>query len=108
MTEKPVTIFGRSKGIALIVITSNLEFIPLCQKEETLPIPLRYIDATRTTHTNLDVLQESHGYWNIDASEILSEPWTGFTQFTILNETLLNGYMWSGRRLAKISSNFQT
>ena len=26
-------------------------------KEETLPIPLKYIDVTRTTHTNLDVLQ---------------------------------------------------
>ena len=27
-------------------------------KEETFPIPLKYIDVTRTTHTNLDVLQE--------------------------------------------------
>ena len=28
-------------------------------KEDTFPIPLKYIDVTRTAHTNLDVLQES-------------------------------------------------
>ena len=28
-------------------------------KEESFPIPLQYIDVTRTKHTNLDVLQES-------------------------------------------------
>ena len=34
--------------------------VQLCvPKEETLPIPLKYIDATRSTYTNLDVLQES-------------------------------------------------
>ena len=27
-------------------------------REESFPIPLKYIDATRTTHTNLDVKQE--------------------------------------------------
>ena len=27
-------------------------------KEESFPIPLKYIDVTRTTHTNLDVKQE--------------------------------------------------
>ena len=38
-------------------------------KEETFPIPLRYIDVRSTTHTTLDVLQESRrdDYWNIDA-----------------------------------------
>ena len=28
-------------------------------KAETFPIPLKYIDVTRTTYTNLDVMQES-------------------------------------------------
>ena len=62
-----------------------LLFVP---KEETLPIPMRYIDVVRRTHTILDVLQESRtdDCWNIDANRHLSEPWTGFTQFTILNE----------------------
>ena len=30
-------------------------------REESFPIPLKYIDVTRTTHTNLDVkLGEAH------------------------------------------------
>ena len=32
---------------------------PCVPKEESFPIPLKYIDVTRTTHTDLDVLQES-------------------------------------------------
>ena len=28
-------------------------------REESFPIPLKYIDVSRTTHTNLDVVQES-------------------------------------------------
>ena len=57
-------------------------------REESFPIPLKYIDVFRTTHTNLDVLQESRidDYWNIDGSRDLSDPWTGFTQFTLLEE----------------------
>ena len=72
-------------------------------KEESLPIPLKYIDVTRATHTNLDVLQESRidDYWNFDGSRDLSDSWTGFTQFTQLDEKPPDGYMWSGRRLTK-------
>ena len=40
-------------------------------------------------------------YWNIDGSRNLSDPWTGFTQFTLLEEKPPNGYMWSGRRLTR-------
>ena len=29
-------------------------------REESFPIPLKYIDVSRTTHTNLDVKQEKH------------------------------------------------
>ena len=37
-------------------------------REESFPIPLKYIDVSRTTHTNLDVKQEKRidDYWNID------------------------------------------
>ena len=68
-------------------------------REESLPIPLKYIDASRTTRTNLDVMQERRidDYWNIDGSRDLSDSWTGFTQFTLLNEKPPDGYMWSGR-----------
>ena len=33
--------------------------VELCvPKEETVPFPLKYIDVTRSTHTNLDVMRE--------------------------------------------------
>ena len=72
-------------------------------REESFPIPLKYIDVSRTTHTNLDVKQERHidDYWNIDGSRDLSDSWTGFTQFTLLEEKPPDGYMWSGRRLTR-------
>ena len=37
-------------------------------------------------------------YWNIDGSRDLSGSWTGFTQFTLLEEKPPDGYMWSGVR----------
>ena len=72
-------------------------------REESFPIPLKYIDVTRSTHTNLDVKQEKRidDYWNIDGSRDLSDPWTGFTQFTLLDEKAPDGYTWSGRRLTR-------
>ena len=67
-------------------------------REESFPVPLKYIDVTRTTHTNLDVKQQKRidDYWNTDGSRNLSDPWTGFTQFTLLDEKAPDGYMWSG------------
>ena len=72
-------------------------------REESFPIPLKYIDVTRTTRTNLDVKQEKRidDDWNIDGSRDLSDPWTGFTQFTLLDEKALDGYTWSGGRLTR-------
>ena len=72
-------------------------------KEESFSIPLKYIDVSRTTHTNLDVMQERRidDCWNIDGSRDLSDSWTGFTQFTLLEEKPPDGYMWSGRRLTR-------
>ena len=40
-------------------------------------------------------------YWKIDGSRDLSDPWTGFTQFTPLEEKHPNGYMWSGGRFIR-------
>ena len=72
-------------------------------REESFPIPLKYIDVSRTTHTNLDVKQERHidDYWNIDGTRVLTDSWTDFTQFTPLEEKPPDGYMWSGRRLTR-------
>ena len=67
-------------------------------REESFPIPLKYIDVSRTTHTNLDVKQEKRiDYWNVDGSRDLSDPWTGFTQFALLEEKPPDGFLWSGR-----------
>ena len=72
-------------------------------REESFPIPLKYIDVSRTTITNLDVMQERRidDYWNIGGSRDLSDPWTGFTQFTLVEEKAPDGYMWSGVRLTR-------
>ena len=72
-------------------------------REESFTIPLKYIGVSRTTRTNLDVMQESRidDHWNIDGSRDLSDSWTGFTQFTLLEEKAPDGYMWSGGRLTR-------
>ena len=51
----------------------------------------------------MDVKQEKRidDYWNVDGSRHLSDPWTGFTQFTLLDEKAPDGYMWSGGRLTR-------
>ena len=72
-------------------------------REESFPIPLRYIDVSRTTRTNLDVMLERRidDYWNFDGSRDLSDPWTGFTQFTLVEEKPPDGYMWHNTRQAE-------
>ena len=75
-------------------------------REESFPIPLKYIDVSRTTHTNLDVMQERRidDCWNVDGSRDLSGSWTGFSQFTLLEGKPPDGYMWSGERLTRLHS----
>ena len=57
-------------------------------REESFTIPMKFIDVSRTTHTNLDVKQERRidDYWNIDGSRDLSGYCAGFTQFILLEE----------------------
>ena len=52
-------------------------------REESFPIPLNYIDVTRTTYTSLDVMLEKQieDYWNVDGEKELTDAWTGFTRF---------------------------
>ena len=72
-------------------------------REESFRIPLKYIDVSRTTRINLDVKHERgiDDYWNIDGSRDLSDSWTGFTQFILLEEKPPDGYLWSGERLTR-------
>ena len=48
-------------------------------------------------------MQESRidDYWNIDGSRDLSDSWTDFTQFTLLDEKPPDGYLWSEVRVTK-------
>ena len=72
-------------------------------REESFPIPLKYINVTKTTHTNLDVLLESriNDYWNVDVDRNLSDSWTGFTKFTSLTEKLLKDMCGPGSGLQR-------
>ena len=72
-------------------------------REESLPIPLKFIDASRTTHADLDVMQERRidDYWNVDGSRDLSDSWTSFIQFIRLEEKPPDGFLWSGERLTR-------
>ena len=72
-------------------------------REESFPIPMKYIDFTRTTRTSLDVLlkKQIDDHWNVDGERKLSDSWTGFTRFVPLKERPPEGYTWSGRRLTR-------
>ena len=72
-------------------------------REASFPIPLKYIDVTRATKTSLDVMLETNidDYWNVDGDRDLSDTWTDFTRFTILDEKPTDGKTWSGERLTR-------
>ena len=75
-------------------------------REESFPIPLKYIEFIRSTHTDLGVAQENEfdDCWNVEGSSNLSDLWMGFTRMTPLNETPPKGYMRSGERLTNIQT----
>ena len=67
-------------------------------KEATFPIPMWYIDVTRTAYvTGRNVGENIEDYWNVDGERELSDAWTGFTRFILIHETPPDGYPWSGR-----------
>ena len=75
-------------------------------QEESFLSPVKYIDVTRTTHTFLDVLMEKQmeDCWNVAVERKLSDAWTDFTRFMLLNERPLDGYTWSEWRLTRIQN----
>ena len=78
-------------------------FNSACRREKHSTIPLKFIDVTRSTHADLDVLQEKRidDSWNVDSSRHLSNSWKGFTKFTLLNEKPPKGFLLSGREIDK-------
>ena len=105
MTLKLGKTSGRFKVTSFIAITLNHEFNSV-SKEETFPIPLKYIDVTKSTQSDLDVMQEKRidDYWNVDMNRNLSDSWKSFTKCTLLKEKSPEGYMWSGERLTKVQT----
>ena len=75
------------------------------QKKETFPVPLKYVDVTRSTFTDLDVAQEQRidDCLNVDENRSLSDSWTVFTKFTLLKETPPTGFSSSGGETGKNS-----
>ena len=59
-------------------------------KGASFPIPLKFFDVIRSTHTDLDVAQEKRidDSWNVEGNRNLSDLCKGFTSFTLLNEIL--------------------
>ena len=44
-------------------------------------------------------------YWNVDGEKELSDAWTGFTRFILLNERPLDGYVWTGGETHEETNN---
>ena len=72
-------------------------------RDTSFPISLKYIDTSRKTNTSLDVLLEKSidNYWNVDGERELSDAWTGFIRFILLNERPPDGFSWSGESLKR-------
>ena len=105
MPVKQFTIFGPCQETSYTAITLNPESSFTRREKNHSLFNWKYIDVSRTTHTNLNVKQEKRidDYWNIDGSRDLSDPWTGFTRFILLEEKPPDGYMWFGVRLTSDS-----
>ena len=85
------------------------DFIYRHQNEHRV-LPLKYIDVTRATYTDLDVVQETRSgdYWNVDSIRSLSDSGKGFTQFKLLKGKPPKGHMWPGEETDKSSNDYQT
>ena len=79
-------------------------------KGGSFPLPLKYIDAVRRTHTTLDVLLESQidDRWNVDGDRDLSGAMERLhSHFTRLKKKSQKGYTWPRERLTRVQSNIQ-
>ena len=75
-------------------------------KEETFPIQLKYFDVTRSTYTDLDVMQEKRidDYWNVESNRNLSDSRKSFTKYTPLKEENSQNIYVVRERLTKIQT----
>ena len=76
MPVKHEMIFGPCQETSYIAITLNPESNFTRREKESFSIPLKYIDVSRTTRTNLDVLQErriSDEWFDMESMNLVSE-----------------------------------
>ena len=77
------------------------------EDEESLPVPVQYLDIMRTTET--DLLDESESkiddYWTEAGTRSLSDAWTGRTMFYLRMPIPPQGSKWVRGRLVKIKKN---
>ena len=66
-------------------------------REESFPFPLKYIDVSRTTPTNLDVMLERRidDYCNIDGSRDVSVSWPELWRGMARNAQLREKHKWA-------------
>ena len=71
--------------------------------DDDVPLPLKYFDVMRTTHTDLEDLAERRidDIWYNSENPTLSSSWTGRTVFTLRSPQPLKGYTWVMGRLTK-------
>ena len=98
MTEEAESDFWTITGEFIYRHNGEPESKLYVPKEETFPIPMNYIDVTRTTNTSLDVLLDKK-YWRLLErgwrKKNCQMHWTGFTRFILLNERPPDGFSWS-------------
>ena len=84
-------------------ITLDQESKLYSPREEPFPIPLKYIDVSRTTCTNLEVTLEKRidDYLNIDGSRDLSDPLTSFTLFILYKKQMPHNNIFCTERFTK-------
>ena len=93
MMVKLEMISGPFQAIFFTVITWNPEPNCTCPVKNHSPMPLKYIDVMSEKHID--------DYWNVDEDRELSDAWTGFTRYILLNEKPPDGYTWSEERLTR-------
>ena len=65
-------------------------------KRSIIPYSTEMYRRDQGTNESSDVMMEKNDdYWNVDGDRELSDAWTGFTRFTVLDETPLDGKTFS-------------
>ena len=79
-------------------------------REESYPIPLKYIDVTRNTHTSLDVLLERKYRWLLERGwrKRIVRCMDRLHKIHLLNERPPDGFSWSGIETYEETNNLKT